>query len=383
MSMEPREFLRFLSRIEPLKTNTRHCMTAGGAKETVAAHSWRMAVMAMLLRDEFPDIDMDKVTRMCLVHDFGEAITGDIPSFHKTEANERDESAVLSALVDTLPSPQKDGLHALYAEMDALETGEARLYKTLDKLEAVIQHNESELSTWIPREYTLNLTYGADMAVEFPFLKALREEMRQDTEQKIAAGAHSDDHADPQGGGADECMRDYFELIRRRESCRGFADRPVEPDKLRRAVEAACLAPSACNSQPWKFYAVTEPGLRAALAPCVQGLGMNKFASGCPAFVVVAETKPNLSERAAKVLAKKSFVSIDIGLAVSQLCYAATAQGLSTCILGWLSEGKIQTLLHLPDAERARLVVCVGYAADGALREKQRKPLSETAVYFE
>lgn len=185
--MNAKELLAFLSRIEPLKTNTRHSYTAGGTHETVAAHSWRLAVMAMLLREEFPELDMDKVVDMCLIHDFGEAVTGDIPSFLKTGADEDAEVDAVSGLVNTLPAPQRDRLAALYAEMDALETKEARLYKALDKLEAVMQHNESDLSTWIPREYELNLTYGEENAKEFPFLSDLRKQMRRDTEEKIQA----------------------------------------------------------------------------------------------------------------------------------------------------------------------------------------------------
>ncbi len=185
--MKATEFLQFLHRIETLKTNARHCVTAGGVPESVAAHSWRMAVMAMLCADEFPEMDMDRVIRMCLTHDFGEAVTGDIPSFVKTEENEAEERHALSALVDTLPSPQRDELATLYAEMDAQETPEARLYKTIDKLEAVIQHNESDISSWIPREYTLNLTYGEENAAQFPFLAAVRAQMKRDTEEKICA----------------------------------------------------------------------------------------------------------------------------------------------------------------------------------------------------
>lgn len=186
--MKPREMLAFLSRVEKLKSNTRHCTTAAGTPESVAAHSWRTAVMALLLKDEFPELDMDRVIRMCLIHDFGEAVTGDIPSFDKTARDEATETDALSALLSTLPERERGELTALFAEMDALETREARLYKTLDKLEAVIQHNESPLSTWIPKEYELNLTYGEGNAAEFPFLAALRAEMRRDTEEKIRRG---------------------------------------------------------------------------------------------------------------------------------------------------------------------------------------------------
>lgn len=186
--MEARELLRALHVAERLKDETRHCYTSGGRRESVAEHSWRMALMAYLVHDEFPALDMDKVVRMCLIHDLGECFTGDIPSFLKSGTDEESERGALAAWVDSLPQPYCAELRALYAEMDALETEEARLYKALDKLEAVIQHNESDLDTWIEREYALNLTYGTDAAAFSPYLTRLRAEIRRDTEEKLAAG---------------------------------------------------------------------------------------------------------------------------------------------------------------------------------------------------
>jgi len=185
-AMKQRELLDFLHALECLKTNGRHSVTCGGVTESVAAHSWRLSVMALLLLPEFPEIDGDKLIRMCLIHDFGEAITGDIPSFLKTDANEATETDAIGSLIGTLPEPQRGMLRALFAEMDAMQTKEARLYKALDKMEAVIQHNESDISTWIPLEYELNLTYAAENAAEFPYLKELRTMMAEDTRQKIA-----------------------------------------------------------------------------------------------------------------------------------------------------------------------------------------------------
>lgn len=185
--MEPRELLNALHVAERLKDETRHCYTSGGRRESVAEHSWRMALMAYLVHDEFPALDMDKVVRMCLIHDLGECFTGDIPSFLKSGADEESERGALAAWVDSLPQPYCAELRALYAEMDALETDEAKLYKALDKLEAVIQHNESDLSTWIEREYQLNLTYGGEAAAFSPYLTRLRAEMRLDTEEKLRA----------------------------------------------------------------------------------------------------------------------------------------------------------------------------------------------------
>ena len=190
--MNQRDLLNFLNRLERLKTNGRHSVTAGGVTESVAAHSWRLSVLALLLLPEFPEIDGNKLLRMCLIHDFGEAVTGDIPSFQKTKANEQTEEDAVAALLNDLPEPQRGDLTALFAEMDALITREARLYKALDKLEAVIQHNESDISTWIPLEYDLQQTYAMENAAEFPYLKELRAMMLEDTKQKIQQAGEND-----------------------------------------------------------------------------------------------------------------------------------------------------------------------------------------------
>lgn len=172
--MQPDEFLDFLGRIEALKGVPRHSWTSSGQRETVAAHSWRLAVMALLLRGQFPLLDMNRVLAMCLVHDWGEAITGDIPAFWKTEANEQTEDDAVLALLAALPAPLKGEYTALFAEMRALQTPEARLWRALDKLEAVIQHNEADVATWLPLEHELQLSYGTAEAEEFPFLRAVR-----------------------------------------------------------------------------------------------------------------------------------------------------------------------------------------------------------------
>lgn len=145
--MEPEKLLSALHLAEKLKDVRRHCTTSQGRPESVAEHSWRIALMAFFLRDEFPEADMDKVIRMCLIHDLGECFTGDIPVFRKTAADEAREDALLDEWVASLPAPYAGDMRALYAEMNALQTTEAKIYKALDKLEAVIQHNESPIST--------------------------------------------------------------------------------------------------------------------------------------------------------------------------------------------------------------------------------------------
>ena len=186
--MRPDELLTILHTAAALKDTTRHCYTSGGRHESVAEHSWRLCLFAWLLRDEFPQLDMDKVLYMCLIHDLGEAFTGDIPSFKKTAADSLHEDKTLFNWVSTLPEPYRTDMTALYKEMNALETGEAKLYKALDKLEAVIQHNESPLDTWLPLEYELNLTYADENVAFSSYLTSLRAMIREDTERKIAEG---------------------------------------------------------------------------------------------------------------------------------------------------------------------------------------------------
>lgn len=184
--MKPTELLSILSVAERLKCNTRHCYTSSGRHESVAEHSWRTALMAMLLTDEFPGVNMDKVIRMCLIHDLGEAFTGDIPTFLKTDADTATEDDLYLRWVATMPEAACAEFSQLLAEMDAMETVEAKLYKALDKLEALIQHNESDISTWLPLEYDLQLTYGVENMKFSPYMQQLRQEVDRWTREKIA-----------------------------------------------------------------------------------------------------------------------------------------------------------------------------------------------------
>ena len=183
--MEARKLIDFLGIIEKLKCNTRHSWTSSGRHESIAEHSWRLAVMALLVAEEFPELDMEKVIKMCLIHDFGEAITGDIPSFNKTAADEKAEDEAISELLKQLPVALGDEFQALFQEMAELTTGEAKLFKALDNLEVIISHNEAPLDTWIPLEYTENLTYGTERVAHSEYLKELKEEIKRDTLRKI------------------------------------------------------------------------------------------------------------------------------------------------------------------------------------------------------
>lgn len=188
--MEVRALLDVLHIAERLKDELRHCETSNGRRESVAEHCWRMTLMAFFMQDEFPDVDIDRVIKMCMIHDLGECFTGDIPSFLKTKCDEEKEQTALEGWVHSLPEPYARQLSELYTEMDALQTPEAKLYKVIDKLEAVIQHNESDLRSWEPQEYELNRTYANDVVKGSEYLTALRAAMREDTEEKIAKGIH-------------------------------------------------------------------------------------------------------------------------------------------------------------------------------------------------
>lgn len=185
--MKPKELLDILFVAEKLKCNTRHCDTSSGRRESVAEHSWRLSLMAMLLTKEFPEADMNRVIRMCLIHDLGEAFTGDIPTFDKTKADTEKEDDLLLNWVKTLPEDARAEFTALLEEMNAMQSVEAKIYKALDKMEAVIQHNESDIASWLPLEYDLQLTYGEENVQFSPYMRALKEELNDWTRRKIAA----------------------------------------------------------------------------------------------------------------------------------------------------------------------------------------------------
>lgn len=186
--MNPRAYLDFLTTIEKLKCNTRHSWTSDGRRESVAEHSWRLAVMAMLCEDEYPELDISKVIQMCLIHDWGEAVTGDIPSFYKTSDHEAAEELAIKSLLSQLPVDIQKNMTALFDEMNALQTSEAQLYKALDQMEAVLSHNEAPLSTWIEQEYKENLIYGEEKAGWSEWTRKLRWELKQDSIKKIERG---------------------------------------------------------------------------------------------------------------------------------------------------------------------------------------------------
>lgn len=184
--MKPSKILRVLKTATKLKENTRHSWTPSGRRESVAEHSWRLSMFAYFMKDEFPEFDIDRVIKMCIFHDMGEAFTGDIPSFMKTDNDERIENEAIFDWLNSLPSPYRTELTELYKEINEQKTPESKLFKALDKLEAAISHNEADLRTWLPLEYDLNPEYGYKECQFSPYLKELKEEVRQISLAKIS-----------------------------------------------------------------------------------------------------------------------------------------------------------------------------------------------------
>lgn len=167
---------------------------------------------------------------------------------------------------------------------------------------------------------------------------------------------------------------DFLEIANARQSCRAYeAEREVEREKLEAVLEAVRLAPSACNGQPYHLTVCQGDTAKQVAAACM-GMGMNKFAEQAPVLIVISEMPYVKSAALGAKLKNNDYRSIDIGIAVAYLTAEAAAQGLGTCILGWLDDGKIRQICGLEYP--ARLVVTLGYAKD-SLRQKKRKDLQE------
>lgn len=172
---------------------------------------------------------------------------------------------------------------------------------------------------------------------------------------------------------------DFLEIANNRQSCRSYEEgREVEREKLDAILEAVRLAPSACNGQPYRLTVCTGEKAKE-VAKATMGMGMNKFASQAPVLIVISEEPYVKSAALGAKLKKNDYRSIDIGIAAAYLTAEAAAQGLATCILGWLDDEKLREICGLQYP--ARLVVTLGYAkADDKLRPKKRKDLSELVM---
>lgn len=172
---------------------------------------------------------------------------------------------------------------------------------------------------------------------------------------------------------------DFLEIAQTRQSCRSYAQTPVEQEKLDAVLEALRLAPSACNGQPY-FVTVCRGETAKAVAAACQGMGMNKFASQAPVVLVLSEKAYVKTAAVGSKVKHNDYRSIDIGIAAAYMTAEATAQGLGSCILGWLDDEKIRKICDL--TQPVRLVITLGYAQEGdPLRPKKRKELSDLTAY--
>lgn len=178
---------------------------------------------------------------------------------------------------------------------------------------------------------------------------------------------------------------DFFTLINKRESVRGYLDTQVEREKIIKVIEAARVAPSACNAQPWKFIVVNDKEITKEVAKNLYEpmIGLNKFALTAPVFIVVVGEKRNLTSKMGELIKKKDYTSIDIGIASEHICLAATELGLGTCMMGWFKEKEIKKLLNINKNKEIHLVISLGYYDEQETRNKVRKPIDEILFFNE
>lgn len=176
---------------------------------------------------------------------------------------------------------------------------------------------------------------------------------------------------------------DFLSLVSTRQSDRAFdPDHPVEKAKIERIVEAARLAPSACNAQPWHLIVVDDPGLKNSIADATsaRALGMNHFTKQAPVHIVLVEEKVNLSSGVGGWVKQKDYAQMDLGIVAAHIALAAHAEGLGSCIVGWFNESKMRVLLSIPESKRVWLDIVIGYSTN-PMRPKKRKPIQEVVSY--
>ena len=170
---------------------------------------------------------------------------------------------------------------------------------------------------------------------------------------------------------------DFEKLVEVRQSCRKFKDKPVEKEKLEKIANLARLAPSACNSQPWKLHFVTEKGKVQEFSSCLRDFGMNAFTKNVPVFIAISELNAKLALGSKLKYDNNHFVKYDIGEIIAYVTLCAEELGLATCILGWLNNKKIAEILNFKEGEWCNVVIALGYAEDSTVRNKVRKPVTE------
>lgn len=171
----------------------------------------------------------------------------------------------------------------------------------------------------------------------------------------------------------------FFELIKTRQACRDFNDKPLDKQTVLQIAKTAMLAPSACNSQPWKLYCVTSPDKVVEVAKSVQGKVQNKFLDKAKAFICIADQVAELKPEAMKKFDRNHFVQYDVGEVVAYITLAAESLGVQSCIIGWVTADTMKGILGLESNERCNLVVALGYS-DSPIRQKVRKTEEKVIV---
>lgn len=190
--MQPHEIegvLEFLRSAEQLKQTYRTAWTSEGARESVAQHSWRLCLLALVVADHYPEVDAGRLLKICVVHDLGEAIRGDVPAVEQSEADDKSERERqdLAELLRPLPERTREEIAGLWEEYEAAETPEARLAKGLDKLETILQHIQGENPPDF--DYRFNLEYGRTHTSGDPVLEAVRERLDEETARRAEGGS--------------------------------------------------------------------------------------------------------------------------------------------------------------------------------------------------
>lgn len=173
---------------------------------------------------------------------------------------------------------------------------------------------------------------------------------------------------------------EFSELVLKRQSDRKYAPKRVDREDIVRCLEAARMAPSACNSQPWKFVVVDDRAKLAELSEAAIGLGMNRFTVQVPVLVAVVQEPMNMSAKAGSLAKNKDYSMMDLGMAVENFCLQAAELGLGTCIMGWFDEKRVKKVLGVPRTRRVQLLIAVGHP-DAPNRQKVRKALEEISSW--
>lgn len=180
-------------------------------------------------------------------------------------------------------------------------------------------------------------------------------------------------------------MTDIKDLISQRQSTRNFSDREVENEKLLEICQTSCLAPSSCNSQPWRLHIVKAPSPKVPkITEACQTVGLNKFLNNVGSYIVVEQTFGNMKSKSGGFFAGNDLTPIDIGILAAHICLVAQSLGLGTCMIGSFRRKTIRKAMGFGPQRRVRLVIAVGYPSpDDTLRTKKRKDFGETIEIVE